>query len=77
MSVDYSQDLVRRLLEHEEVAYSEFSQMFASALRRYYLNRGLSERDASDLSVTVVTDVAMRVGSLCGEDTQSLQAWFF
>ena len=54
------EDLAQRMSTLDERAFSEFSDIFGPRFRRHFVKRGLNITDAEDLSVSCITDIALK-----------------
>jgi RNA polymerase sigma factor (sigma-70 family) len=54
------EDLAQRMSTLDETAFSEFSDIFGPRFRRHFVKRGLNITDAEDLSVSCITDIALK-----------------
>jgi len=67
--------LPARLRNLEETAFCEFSTAFGSRLRRYFLSLGACPADAESLTVSVLTDSALKVDRFEDRGPGSFAAW--
>jgi RNA polymerase sigma factor (sigma-70 family) len=70
------EDLVQRMSTLDERAFSEFSDIFGPRFRRYFVKRGLNITDAEDLSVSCITDIALKANQYPPANG-NFEAWVF
>jgi len=73
----YIEELATRMLFFEEEAFAEFAEIFGPRLRAYFVKRGLSAGDAEDLSVSCVTDIALKVNRYTPVREGGFTSWVF
>ena len=73
----YIEGLATRMLGLEEDAFIEFSDLFGPRLRAFFVRRGLSAGDAEDLSVSCVTDIALKVNKYTSVREGGFTSWVF
>lgn len=69
--------LPARLRNLEEIAFREFSTAFSSRLRRYFLSLGACPADAESLTVSALTDIALKVDRFEDRGPGGFAAWVF
>ena len=67
--------LPARLRNLEEAAFRDFSTAFRSRLRRYFLSLGACPADAESLTVSVLTDTALKINRFEDRGPGSFVAW--
>lgn len=71
------EDLACRMSALEEESFYEFAGLFGPRFRALFLSRGLTHADADDLSISCVTDIALKVGQYKHVANGSFEAWVF
>jgi RNA polymerase sigma factor (sigma-70 family) len=72
-----SENLAQRMVALEEEAFQEFSDVFASRFRAFFLHKGLQTADAEDLAVSCVSDIAMKVDKYKPIPSAKFEHWVF
>lgn len=62
---------------HEEDAFVEFARTFGPRFRAYFVRRGLNLGDAEELSVSCVTDIALKVDKYQQLRVGGFEAWVY
>ena len=70
------EDLAQRMSTLDETAFSEFSEIFGPRFRRNFVKRGLNITDAEDLSVSCITDIALKANQYPPANG-NFEAWVF
>jgi len=70
------EDLAQRMSTLDETAFSEFSDIFGPRFRRSFVKRGLNITDAEDLSVSCITDIALKANQYPPANG-NFEAWVF
>ena len=70
-------DLATRMLPLDEDAFKEFGRLFGPKFKTYFQRHGLSPADAEDLSVSCVTDIALKIEQYRPREGASFSAWVF
>jgi RNA polymerase sigma factor (sigma-70 family) len=65
------------MCEFDERAFQEFAHIFGPRLRALFIKSGLRYLDAEDLTVSCVTDIALKVGKYRPADGGGFDAWVF
>lgn len=71
------EDLAARMAAAEEDAFAEFVVTFGPRLRAFFIKKGLAASDAEDLSVSCVTDIALKVDKYKSLREGGFEAWVF
>lgn len=69
--------LAIRMAALEEQSYVDFADIFGPRLKTYFMRRGLSPADAEDLSVSCVTDIALKISKFQPIREGGFEAWVF
>jgi len=72
-----SEDLAARMIELDEDAFREFAEFFAPKFRAFFLARGLGILDAEDLTITCITDIALKVPRYRPTHGANFEKWVF
>lgn len=70
-------DLARRMCELDEDAFRVFADYFGPRFRSHFYKRGLRRADAEELSVSCVTDIALKVEQYKRKEGGGFKAWVF
>jgi RNA polymerase sigma-70 factor (ECF subfamily) len=76
-SANEIEGLASRMAALEEQSYVDFADIFGPRLKTFFLRRGLSPADAEDLSVSCVTDIALKITKYQSIGEGSFGAWVF
>jgi RNA polymerase sigma factor (sigma-70 family) len=71
------EDLARRMSAFDELAFKEFADMFGPRFKALFSRRGLPMAEAEDLSVSCVTDIALKVNKYRPTEGGSFEGWVF
>jgi len=74
---DTIENLAQRLSALEDQAYQEFSDIFAPRIKGYFLRQGLTQSDAEDLSISCITDIALKIDKYKAIEGAGFAAWVF
>ncbi|MDQ3821105.1 MAG: hypothetical protein M3362_25950, partial [Acidobacteriota bacterium] len=69
--------LAQRLSALEPQAFEEFSDLFTPRIKGYLMRHGLTASDAEDLTVSCITDTALKVDKYKLIDGVGFAAWVF
>ena len=69
--------LAQRMSALEDQAYQEFADLFEPKIKRYFTRHGLTPSDAEDLTVSCITDVALKVDKYRQLEGAGFAAWVF
>jgi|SRR2546423_11397689 len=71
------EDLAARMAVAEEEAYGEFAVTFGSRLRAFFIRKGVADAEAEELSVSCITDIALKINKYKPFRTGGFEAWVF
>jgi RNA polymerase sigma factor (sigma-70 family) len=74
---DKLDDIARRMQADEEVAFGEFADAVGPKLYRHYCYQGLSAADAESLSVSVVSDIVLKIDDFASRGPGSFRSWVY
>jgi RNA polymerase sigma factor (sigma-70 family) len=69
--------LAARMAVAEEDAYAEFAVTFGPRLKAFFIRKGVARADAEELSVSCVTDIALKVNKYKLVRPGGFEAWVF
>lgn len=70
-------NLYERLLASEPAAYEEFAEFFGKRFAVYYRTHGLTRADAEDLTISTITDIALKVMRSRSRPVKNFDSWVF
>ena len=71
------EDLAARMAAAEDDAYAEFAVTFGPRLKAFFVRKGVARADAEELSVSCVTDIALKVNKYKPVRAGGFEAWVF
>jgi RNA polymerase sigma factor (sigma-70 family) len=71
------EDLAARMAVAEEEAYGEFAVTFGPRLRSFFIKKGVGTAEAEELSVSCVTDIALKINKYKPFRPGGFEAWVF
>jgi len=71
------EDLAARMAAGEEDAYGEFAVTFGPRLKSFFIRKGVACADAEEISVSCVTDIALKVNKYKPVRAGGFEAWVF
>jgi RNA polymerase sigma factor (sigma-70 family) len=76
-STEEIEDLAARMAVAEVEAYSEFAVTFGPRLRAFFLRKGVAAGEAEELSVSCITDIALKIDKYKPLRPGGFEAWVF